>query len=90
MNEQLIAYVVKSTQDTIFCMDAVDTALKALIKQGKYNARQRGFNLLTCLALFLCMSGISSLSTQLDAQNKKIKALEAKLNSEESEEKKGA
>lgn len=84
MNEQLIACAIKNTQD------AVDVAIRALVKQWRCNARQRGFNVVAGLLIFACLSSVSDLSAQLCRQDKKIKELEAKIKGEGTDEKKGA
>ncbi len=89
MDEKIFNYLVQSLNATDKCLDGVDVALKALIKQNKINKKQRLLNFVLSMLVFGCVRNISTLAKAAVIQGEKIKELEAKIVSEDCEEQKG-
>ena len=90
MDEKVLGYLINNCMATKECVDGVEAAFKALFRQTKINRRQRVMNSVLFMLTVTCVSNIYDLLKAVKSQNEKIKALEAKVYGEESNNKKGA
>jgi len=68
MDEKIVDFMLKSSRATDACLTGVETALDALIKQGKMNRRQRILNVAFVIFAWATIKHITN-------QNEQIKKL---------------
>lgn len=79
MNDQNFGIILKCVRATDTCLDGVNTALKALAKQAKFNKKQRLFNLIFAVCTVISIKRIGELVENALVQNKKIEQLETEI-----------
>lgn len=79
MNEQNFDIILKCVRATDVCLDGVNTALKALYKQGKRNRVQRLLNLIFAACTVTSIKRIGELVENAVEQNQKIEKLETEI-----------
>ena len=77
MDEKVCVYILKCLRASDVCMQGVNTALNALIKQHRINVKQKWMNVIFAGLFMATASKVTELKTQILKMNEKIKKLEA-------------